>query len=239
MTRLLLVLLLAMFAAAPPARAEEAPKPDDKVVFEISAEDWITTKTARVVVSVEAAVNAENAGSMRTTMIKAVNDLAKADWRLTSFNRSQDQTGLEHWSVMFEARMPESELNSLAEDAKKASKAGMQFNISDMDFSPTLEEREAARAALRVEIYKNANEQLAALNSALPGRTYRIATIAFADSSGTIPMMDNRAEAKFSTMQARGGMAPTMPGPSMERAEKATLTARIIYAALPPAEVKK
>ncbi len=86
-------------------------------------------------------------------MTKAVNNLAKADWRLTSFNRSEDQTGLERWSATFEARLPETDLNGLAETAKKISKAGMQLTIADIDFSPTLEEMETARAGLRTQVY--------------------------------------------------------------------------------------
>jgi hypothetical protein len=135
------IALLSSFTAS--ARAEDF-KPDDQVVFDLSSETWVTTKSARVFLSVEAAVTASNAGAMRTSMMKAVNDVVKADWKLTSFGRSQDQTGMERWSAQFEARVPENDLNNLSDNAKKNSKAGMQITVGGVDFSPTLEERQAA-----------------------------------------------------------------------------------------------
>ncbi|NTU76777.1 MAG: hypothetical protein HGA90_03040, partial [Alphaproteobacteria bacterium] len=173
-----LVLAALLLTAPVSARADE-PKPDDRVVFDLSAEDWVTTQTARVTASVEAAVTAATTGTTRAAMTKAVNDLVKADWRLTSFNRSQDQTGMERWSANFEARVPENNLGGLNENAKKISKPGLQLSVQNIDFSPTLGETQAAMGVLRTQLYKSANEQLAALNAALPGRGYRIATIDF------------------------------------------------------------
>jgi hypothetical protein len=233
--RLLLASLLALSLASPvfltPAFAEEAPKPDDTVGFELSAEDWVTTKTAHVIVDVEAAVTAANAGSMRADMIKAVDDMAKGDWRLTSFNRSQDQTGMERWSANFDARLPEAELGGLSDAAKKASKAGMQITIGSIDFSPTLDENEAVRASLRTHLLKEANDQLASVNTTLVGRAYRIAQVSFDGAQSEVvmrrmrPMMVNGA----SMAMASDAAAPS----PMERSEKMTMTAHVIYAALP------
>ncbi|MDX2028376.1 MAG: hypothetical protein SFW62_07050 [Alphaproteobacteria bacterium] len=243
MTRLFFVFLLSMTFFSFAARADHMDRPDDRLVFDLSAEDWVMTKTARVMVNVEAAVSGSTAGNMRADMIKAVNDLIKAEWRLTAFNRSEDQTGMERWSASFEARVPESQLNGLADNVKKASKAGMQLSVGNVDFSPTLEEMEAARAGLRTQIYKQANEQLAATNAAMPGRGYRIALVNFTGDDVGVPMprvMKGRA-AEMNMMMAA---APASPPPSMERAEKVTLTARVVFAAFPdgktaPADAKR
>ena len=40
------------------AHAQDFVKPDDNVSFDLSAEDWVTTKTAHVTLEVEAAVSA-------------------------------------------------------------------------------------------------------------------------------------------------------------------------------------
>ena len=234
-----LICLALLFALLMPLRAhaEEMtmmPKPDDRVVFDISAEDWVTTKTARVTAHVEAAVSGGNAGSMRADMMKAVDDLAKADWRLVSFNRGQDQTGLERWSASFEARLTENDLGGLADKAKRLSKAGMQLGVASIDFSPTLDETEAARAAVRAHIYKSANDQLAALNAAMPGRGYRISSINFTGDSGA----NYAARNGFAvSMAAADSSAQAAPAP-MERSEKVTLTARITLAANPAPEAK-
>jgi hypothetical protein len=229
-----LLSFLFVFSFFTPAWAQEPTKPDDTVSFDLSAEDWVTTKTAHVALDVEAAVTAANAGSMRADMAKAVNDAAKADWRVTGFNRSQDQTGMERWSVTFDARLPESALNGLSDAVKKASKAGMQMTVGDIDFSPTLDETESARATLRTHILKDAGEQLTTLNTALPGRSYRIAQITFEPEAFTPfrqihprPMM-----AMASAAISPEGSADS--GQTQDHSQKLVLRAHVVYAALPP-----
>ncbi|MDE2029585.1 MAG: hypothetical protein KGI97_03370 [Alphaproteobacteria bacterium] len=215
------------FSLAAPARAEQM-RPDDTVTMTLSAENWVTTKTARVTLNIEASVSAATAARMRADMQKAAAEVAKGDWRLTGFTRAQDQTGLDRWSASFTARLPEADLGGLTEAAKKVSRAGMQVSVGPVSFTPTLEETEAARAALRAKLYKDAESQLAALNASLPGRAYRIAHISF--NAGNPPFQPRpmfRA-----TMMANA--APQAPESGMERSEKLMMNAYITYAALPP-----
>jgi hypothetical protein len=241
-SRTWLLLVATLLLSLPlPLHAEEA-KPDDRVIFDVSAEDWVATKTARVTASVEAAVTGNTAGTMRASMTKAVNDLIKSDWRLTSFNRSQDQTGMERWSATFESRVVEDELNGINENAKKLSKAGMQLSVSNIDFTPTMEETQAALGQLRAKIYKIANEQLAALNTALPGRTYRIALINFTNSGDNsmppMPLVKRGFGRGGSQMEMAVASAASAPSePPMERSEKVTLTAQVVLAVTPPGAV--
>jgi hypothetical protein len=229
------VLFIGLILIAPVAQAQDF-KPDDRVIFDLAAEDWVTTKTAHVTASVDAAVSASNEAATRTEMIKAVGDLASGDWRLTSFTRNQDQTGLEHWSAIFEARLPEAALGGLNETAKKLSKPGMQLSIIGIDFTPTLEEMEAARGALRETIYKLAGDQLAALNAALPGRNYRIALVNFTgDESEAQPMPHVFKGQAAMAMMAQAPSADTPPSSTpVERSQKVLLAARIVCAATEP-----
>ncbi len=221
---------LFVFCFVASALAQEPPRPDDTVSFTLSAEDWVVTKTAHVVLTVEAAVTAANAGSLRADMIKAVNDAAKADWRLTGFTRAQDQTGMERWSVAFDARLPESTLNGLADTLKKTSKAGMQISVGALDFAPTLGETEAAKAALRTRILKDAGDQLATLNATLPGRGYRIAQISFdLEESPPFRMFGKNPMLANATLAAAPDSAQTQ-----DHAQKMGLTAHVVFAALPP-----
>lgn len=227
-----LIAAVSIIFLSAPTHAEEMPRPDDRVIFDVAQEDWVTTKTARVSVNVEAAVSDKTAGTMRADMTKTVNDLSKGDWRLTNFNRSQDQTGMERWSASFEARLPENQLNGLTDSAKKLSKVGMQLTIGDIDFTPTLDEMESARAALRAKIYKSASDQVVALNTALPGRNYRIAMINFTgsnDEPGPVPMP---RIVRGQAMMATAALAPAPATPPMERAEKIILNARVVLAAV-------
>ena len=228
---ILLLLAVTFLPCAASAQELSMPKPDDQVAFDLSAEDWAATKTARVTVNVESAVSAANAGQMRTDMKKAVDAVATGDWRLTNFNRSQDQTGMERWSTSYEARLPESSLGGLNDTAKKLSKAGMQLAIANIEFTPTLEEMEETRATLRTAIYKKAADQLTALNAALPGRSYRIAEINFGMMGGIA-----HPPLRAMPMAMMAGTSNASPGPEnddMQRSEKVHVTAHVVFAAVP------
>lgn len=237
-TRLCLALLLC--GVAMPALAEEA-KPDDRVTLSLQAENWVTTSTARVVVQVDAAVAGSGAGSMREAMQKAVEGVVKAEWRLTGFSRGNDATGLERWNASYEARVPESALGGIHDTVKKASKAGMQLTVSEIAFDPTLAETEAAQAKLRTDIYKQANDQLTALNTAIPGRQYRIGAIDFMPQ-GIMPpmpvMMARPMMGRVATMAAgSSGMAEAdmaVSAPEMQRSQKIAVQAQVTFNALPP-----
>jgi hypothetical protein len=242
MRRLLIPAFLSVFLLASAARAEEMQKPDDHVSFNLAAEDWVTTKTARVTVNVEAAVSSVSTDSMRSDMIKAVNGLTASDWRLVSFYRNQDQTGLERWSANFEARLPEMAIGGLSDNAKKLSKAGMQMSVANVDFSPTLDEVETVRAGLRAVLYKKAADQLAALNGALPGRAYRIAAIDFNDGENPMParMMGGGVMHPATAGPVAISSAATAPEPAaVERSEKIRLAARVVLAAVSASDAKR
>lgn len=231
MRHLILPALFVLALLSTPVRAEE-PKPDDHVMFDLSVENWVTTKTARVSINVEAAVNSATAGSMRDDMMKAVANLTKGDWRLVSFNRNQDQTGLERWSASYETRLPETVLSGLGDAAKKASKAGMQLSIGEIDFSPTLDEIEAVRSDLRTQIYKKAADQLTALNGTMPGRNYRISVIEFGGDV-PMPMYGLKRTMAPMAMNAAAASIPVQDAEAAERSEKIRMTAHVTLAALP------
>lgn len=214
---------------------------DDHVVLDLSTEGWVNTKTANVTVGVEAAMNGGAAGTMRASMIKAVADLAKGDWRLTSMNRSQDQAGMERWSATYEARLPEADLNGLSDKAKKASKAGLQLTVQNIDFTPTLEETQSTENQLRVQIYKMANDQLTALNGAIAGRNYRISLIDFSrPSMQPVAPRAYMAKTARTQMMALGANAATdmveTASAPLDRSEKLTVNAKVVYASVPAGE---
>ncbi len=232
-TRFLVACLFACTAC--PALAEEY-KPDDRVSFDLVAEGWAATTTARVTVDVNAAVAGASAGTMRADMQKAVNDVAKSEWRLIGFSRSQDSTGLERWNAQFEARVAENALGGIHDTAKKLSKAGMQLTITEIAFDPTLAEIEAVKAKLRGELYKQINDQLAVLNAAVPGRQYRVGTVDFNGVGGGVPPMAPRPMMMKATMMAMdGSVASSEGGAPMSREQKITQHVFVTFAALPPA----
>jgi hypothetical protein len=239
LTRLAAATFLLHTALALPAVAGDY-VPDDAVTERLSVEGWVTTATARVTVSVEAAVDANSAASARDTMQKAVNGLApKGDWRLTSFNRYQDPTGLERWQTSYEARLPEADIGGLADRAKKSGKAGMQIQVQSVDFTPTLDEVEAVRSQLRSQLYKRAGEELKSINAAFPDRKFRIGAVDFIGGGVSFarPMM--RAKQTMELMASASAPAMAADGGGMEAAQKLTLVATVTFASAPTATPAK
>jgi hypothetical protein len=231
------LLMCAAFITAPffaaQARADDY-VPDDTIVMDFSAEGFVVTQTANVSVMVDAAADDAKAATLRTDMQKAVNDVAKAEWRLTSFNRSQDQTGLNRWQAVYEARIAEANLAGINDRLKKASRPGMQLTVANTDFTPTLAETEAKKSELRAELLKRANDELVRINANGGGRTYRLANInfggGFAPFARPMPMM------KMAGMRAEAMMADTaaMAAPqSAEVAQRLTMMATVVYGTRP------
>ncbi len=220
--------------ALPPTQAHaelsKAQYEDDSVTLSLSAERWVESSTARVVVSVNAAVEGAQAGRVRADMLDALNKLAPAntEWRFVTFNRNPDSTGLERWFAQVEARLPETALGGLNDAARAASKPGLQLDISEMDFTPTLVEVEKARAELRREIYAQAVAEQQRLAEIMPGPSWRVATVTFH------PETNEPAPPMAKAMMARGEMALQADfagGAAIGVATKLSLTALLVLAA--------
>ena len=209
MLRILAFLLLALIPTF--ASADVNPKPDDEISLSLTSEEWVTTKTARVVIQANAAVSSANAGSTRDAMLAAVKQLAEGDWRITSFNRSPSQNGLENWYAQFEARLPEKALGGLNEKAVKASKPGMQLTVGEVDFTPTLDENEAARVNLRKTLMGKISEELKSVNAAFPGRDFRVSDVSF----GGVQSVHAAYSRAMMMKRGDGAVAAMAPAPEM------------------------
>ncbi|UEM22135.1 hypothetical protein JL100_005120 [Skermanella mucosa] len=210
----------------------------DQVVLDLTAEDWVGTDTARVeIVADAAAAGAAGSGSggQRDDLLKAVSGLVPdAEWRITRFDRSTDQAGLERRRAVVEARLPESALGGLADKARQASRPGLQLRIGAIEFTPTLAETEAVRARLRAEIYGKAAAELEALERSFPGRSFRMGNIDFAEAP--VPYARKTREAG-PAMAMAAPMADGVPEDSpMNVSEKLVIRARVVLSAVAPRE---
>ena len=225
--RLLATASLAVLCLAAPlaARAQLVPAPlQDHVGFSLSAEDWVKTDTAEVTLAVEAASPGGDAGSARGEVMKAAQSVAEAPWQTVRFDRQQDQAGLDHWQALLRARLAEARLGGLGERARKASRAGLQLRVDQVEFTPTLAETEAVRTRLRAEIYRRATEELAAANKAFPDRGYRIAGIEFQESRPPVGLQ--------APMAAQVKFASDESGAGLDVAQQLRVTARVSLQAM-------
>lgn len=169
-------LAILMLLISPVAQAQQMR--DDTVTLDLSLEKWIETDSATVTVVADLAVKAGGLGMARAAMQADLTKIsAKAPWRLVGNDRLRDEAGFERWRITAEARLPSTALGGIGSIVDELGEAGRSYTLLGIDFTPTLAEREVARAALRADIYQRAADELARLNAVYPTRDYRVAEI--------------------------------------------------------------
>lgn len=188
MKKVLLLLLLSTSVCA----EEKTDALLNKVILPLTAEQWITTKTALVDIGVSAGVSDQGIEKIQNNVMQKLRQFsAKAEWHIISLNRQQDKSGLENIQITAEARMDQSELNGLRDKAKSISKAGETYTVDNIQFTPSDDEVRAANSALREKIYIQANLEIDALNKFYPTQKYYLHKIDFLPMPSIMPMAKN------------------------------------------------
>lgn len=194
----------------------------DKIIFQVSAERWVTTSEANVVVSVDASLEKEGLAKLRQKVQENLQRIAKADWRITQLNRSQDSSGLEKLVMQAEARVNEAALTNINQQAKDLSKPGITFKVEKVDFSPNLAEIEKTRNEVRALIYQQVNDEIAQLHKAYPKQSYTVNVIDFI--GGLVPMIKQEGGRSSEPMMMAAPAA-------MSVSNKVEMTATVVVAA--------
>lgn len=161
----------------------------NQVEYQTGVEGWVASDTADVVVNVSASLTEDQLAKAHSDILGKLNDIAKADWHITQFNRNANQSGLEQLQVVADARLPESALINVRSAAKKISKEGETFTIGDINFAPALADTIAERETLREQIYQNIQKELVTLNKIYPNQHFVVHEINFREDMMPQPMM--------------------------------------------------
>ena len=233
MTAAMVVLTLLVFAFSP-ARADDDAPVGDQIILGLSLEDYVEAEKPLVRIDINASFKGAEAGTARADINKSLKALdAKADWKITRINRSQDKSGLERWYVNAEARLSESALSGLDGQTRNQSKPGFNVAVGAVQWHPTLAEREAAKREMRTKLYKEAKAELKAANEAFEGHGYRIAFIDFGEHAPVRPVMRSaKAYAMSADMVAEA--APEPMGGGIAVTEHITMRATVVLEALAP-----
>lgn len=220
----MMALVFCMISTLALAIADNQPTkpPLSMVSMQLYAEGWVDTTEAKITVNVNAAVNSDGLAAVRETIQNQLNQIAKAQWRITQFQRQRDNAGLDRVMIQAEARVPEAELNNVSETVKKLSKPGQQFDVLDIDFTPSNTAVETAKDKVRKSIYQMANDELTRLNELNQDYPYQIFQIDFIDTSVQPEplMMANRKLAASAQVAA----------PEIAVSGKIEMNARVVFA---------
>lgn len=195
----------------------------NQVVFEVNAEQWIASKTAKVIVAVNATMNEEKSANLYQSINQKLAKVAdNAAWHITQVERNQDKSGLEQATITAEARLTDTQIANLRSRLSSVSKAGENYAIAAIEYTPTLVEREFAETTLRNQLYQQIKNELTQLNSVYPNQKFFVHNIIFSENRNSPmpgPVMFAAAMEKTATNSNSNGLTVS---------NKLQLTARVI-----------
>lgn len=187
MKRTVLFVFSAILLAWQPLSAETDTR-YSPVAMNLSAEGWVTAEKALVTVTVNATLDNKQLANINQNVLNKLAKMAPGSkWHITQFNRYQDPSGLERVSIVAQTRLPASQLSALRPNAKRMSVAGEKYQISDIQFTPTLAEIEKVKQTLRQKIYERAQQEIQRLNKVYPARKFKLDSINFTQLSVPAP----------------------------------------------------
>lgn len=203
----------------------------NKVSLQLSAEQWVTTKTALTSIVVNAAVSGQGIERIQNDVVQKLNQIAKADWHLISFDRQLDRSGLESIQITAQARLPQNELAGLRDKTKSISKPGETFTLDSVQFTPSDDEIRAANISLRSNIYSQAKAEIDALNKVYPDQKYYLHQIDLLVPPPVMPVARNMM-VRFSA-QNMPTADISAAAPNLSVGNKVQMQATVVLAAMP------
>lgn len=226
--------LLAMMFFSTPVLADISYEPLlNTVSLQLSAEQWVTTKTALVSIGVNASLTGSALEKTQSQVLSKLSQISnKGEWHIISFTRSLDQSGLERVQISAQARLPSSDLSGLRDKAKAISVPGETYTLDNVEFTPSEDELREANTSLRSNIYNQAKDEIANLNKVYSDQKFYLHNINF---GGIVPMP--MAE---NTMYMRGmAAAPAASAKNIAVGNKLNMSASIVIASAPNEDVTK
>ena len=155
----------------------------DKIDFQVSEKQWVSTQTALLSVSINVTLSSPDLVKARTDLMQSLNKIAKGEWHLVEFDRSQDNSGLEKLYVQAQARVNQEALTDIYKNAKSVSLPGAKYEITGVDFKPGLEETQTVLSQVRERVYQQVNEEIARINKAYPSQNYTLSNLVFIEGA--------------------------------------------------------
>lgn len=203
----------------------------NKITLPLTAEAWVTTKTALVNVRVNAAVSDHGVENVQSGVMGKLNQLSNQGvWHIVSLDRQQDKSGLENIQIIASARLPQVELSNLRNKAKNLSKPGETYVIDSVLFTPSEDEIKDALTLLRSNLYQQAKAEIEALNKIYPDQKYYLHQIDFL-APPVMPMPEMALMTR--TVSAAATSQPLSIG------NKVSLQATVVIASIPDQILQK
>jgi hypothetical protein len=195
----------------------------DKVVFQVSAKQWVSTQSALLSINVNATLSNADLVKARADIMDHLNKIASGEWHVLQFDRSQDSSGLEKLFVEAQVRVPQSSLTNIYQNAKDVSKPGATYSVTGIEFKPSLEEVQQVKSQLRQRLYQQVNEELARLNKVYSAQHYTVNRLYIIDGE-VVPQTEPYQARKMNSMMVA---AVAAPAPALTVSNEITMSAMV------------
>lgn len=195
--------------------------------YQLTAEQWVSTSTANVIVNVDASVNQSGPDVIQQQINQGLQTIAKGDWQITDMQRSQDSSGLESVHVEAQARLPVSAIANIRTQAYALSKPGIKYTIADTQYQPTVADIQAARMALRQKLYQQIETELKTVNGIYGDERYQLAQVTFSDGNLYTPQEPGPMMRSNGQMMTAMAVEAPASAPSPTINQKITMTANV------------
>lgn len=153
----------------------------DKIQFQVSSKQWVSTQTALLNISINVTLSNADLVKARADIMDSLYKVAKGEWHILAFERSQDNSGLEKLDVKAQARVDQGALTDIYQNAKSVSMPGAKYEVNSVEFKPSLEETQVIRAKIREKLYQLVNDEITRMNKAYPNQNYSISQLIFVE----------------------------------------------------------
>ncbi len=221
--RRVLAKILSLMVVAPLALAEGIPQPIlDKIVFQVSAKQWVSTQSALLNVNINATLTNADLVKARADIMDRLAKIAKGEWHLLSFERSQDSSGLEKLYVQAQARVNQDALTEVYQNAKSVSIPAAKKEKSKNQFKPHHQQTNTQNTTEREQLYQQVNDEIVRMNKAYPTQNYTVNQLVFV-SGDNPPVQPRPYQAKEANTMMLAGVAASAP--NLNVSNELTLTA--------------
>lgn len=200
------------------------PKVEKSVINMVLKEEmWLKSTDAGVHVGINVLGTNQTIDSVRGSLVKSLNGLAKSDWHLTNITSSRDSSDLMRYQITAYARVPESAVQAIYKGINQINKPGTKYNVSSVDFSPSEMSIENAKSELRKSLYTRAISELKQVKESFSNQSYQLGAIRFTPHAYPIA----RAQKQFMAMAPADAQVESSP--SLATSQKLSMTAMVEF----------
>lgn len=150
------------------------------ISYQQQVEKWVTTSSAKVTLSVNVTSSEKKFDVVQQRIMKKLEALSEGkQWNIYQFTLTKDPAGLESLNWQLSIRLPLTIVNNLKQKIDALSEPGEQYKIQNIDFQPSLAEKQKMTEELRQQIYNQVKLEIKRLNSLFSQGQFFVHTINF------------------------------------------------------------